>query len=63
MNELWRKDLWDNRFNFFGKENPWVDSVVMRYLARRFVEHKVDVHGEDVSVILFCENLSAHLDE
>ena len=35
----------------------------MRYLSRRFFKHKVAVSGEDVWVILFCDNLSAHLDE
>ena len=35
----------------------------MRYLARRSVEHKVAVNGEVVWAIIFCENLSAHLDE
>ena len=35
----------------------------MRYLARHFVEHKFAARGEDVWVILFCGNLSLHLDE
>ena len=45
------------------QKKDWVDSFFMRGLARLYVEHKVSDSGEDVWVILFCENQSAHLDE
>ena len=34
----------------------------MRNLVERFIKEKNRVRGEDVWVILFCDNLSAHLD-
>ena len=34
----------------------------MRDIDRRFVEHKNEVHDEGFWVIVFCDNLSAHLD-
>ena len=33
------KELWDDRVKVLSQKNVWVDSVVMRYLARHFVEH------------------------
>ena len=47
----------------FLKKNSWVDRIVMRDVAKRFVEYKHSKHGNDTCVILFCDNLSAHLDE
>jgi len=47
----------------FWQQKAWVDSAVMRQLAHRFVAHKKEVHGEDVWVLLFCDNLKAHLDQ
>ena len=35
----------------------------MRDLAIRFVEFKIEKHGKDEWVILFCDNLSAYLDD
>ena len=35
----------------------------MRELAKRFVREKIIKHDEDVWVIMFCDNLNAHLDE
>ena len=49
-----KKSCWGDRVKVFWQNNAWVDSLVMRDLARRFYEHKVAVHGEDVWVILFC---------
>jgi len=57
------KNLYDNDVNVFWQPKAWVDSVVMRKLAERFVAEKNSKHGEDVWVILFCDNLRAHLDE
>ena len=45
----------------FWQKKAWVDKVVMRELAERFVKHKKYVHGEDVWVIAFCDNMKAHL--
>ena len=46
-----------------GKKNAWVDSKVMREMATRFVEFKIEKHGHNTWIILFCDNLSAHLDD
>ena len=34
----------------------------MKDITKKFVEHKIKVYGEDVWALLFCDNLSAHLD-
>ena len=47
----------------FWQNKACVDKVVMKDLAVKFVNHKNEVHGVDKWVILFCDNLSAHLDE
>lgn len=57
------KELWDEDVKIFWQDKAWVDKHVMRELARRFVKHKLKVHGATTWVILFCDNLSAHLDE
>ena len=41
----------------------WKKVVDMRNLAERFVVVKNGVHGEDIWVLLFCDNLSAYLDQ
>ena len=35
----------------------------MRNLAKIFVMEKNRVHGEDFWALMFCDNLSAHLDQ
>ena len=50
-----------NDVDVFWQKKAWVDKFVMRDLATRFVEKKNAKHGEDVWVLLFCDNLSAHL--
>ena len=57
------KALWDDDVKVFWQKKAWVDKHVMKDLAIRFVDHKKKVHGEDLWVILFCDNLSAHLDD
>ena len=57
------KMQWDDRVDVFWQENAWVDAVVMRDLATKFVQFKNKTHGESTWVLLFCDNLSAHLDE
>ena len=57
------KNLYDNDIHVFWQKKAWVDKVVMRELAKRFVREKIIKHGEDVWVIMFCDNLNAHLDE
>jgi hypothetical protein len=39
-----------------------VDTKVCEEIARQFVEHKKDIHGDDW-VLLFCDNLKAHVAE
>ena len=57
------KNLYDNGISVFWQPKAWVDKVVMRKLAERFATEKNNKHGEDVWVLLFCDNLKAHLDE
>eukprot|EP00557_Chaetoceros_sp_GSL56_P004565 CAMPEP_0176502490 /NCGR_PEP_ID=MMETSP0200_2-20121128/14783_1 /TAXON_ID=947934 /ORGANISM="Chaetoceros sp., Strain GSL56" /LENGTH=154 /DNA_ID=CAMNT_0017901569 /DNA_START=512 /DNA_END=974 /DNA_ORIENTATION=- len=40
------------------QKNAWVDTKVCEEIARQFVEHKKDIHGDDW-VLLFCDNLKA----
>ena len=40
-----------------------MDKVAMRNLAERFVMEKNRVHGEDVWVLLFRDNLSLYLNQ
>jgi len=56
------KEAWDNRVKFFWQKNAWVDSIVMQGLAKRFVGYKNKKFGEDQWVIMFCDNLAAHVD-
>ena len=36
--------------------------MAIRNISQKFVSHKNEVHGEGFWVIMFCDNLSAHLD-
>jgi len=56
------KEAWDSRVQFFWQKNAWVDSIVMQELAKRFVGYKNKKFGEDHWVIMFCDNLAAHVD-
>lgn len=56
------KELWDEDVDVFWQSKAWVDKVVMLEIAKKFVRRKIAKHGEDVWVILFCDNLSAHCD-
>ena len=55
------KERWDKDFNIFWWKKAWVNSVVVRDIARKFVTQKNEVHGEGV-FIMFCDNLSAQID-
>ena len=57
------RELWHEDVRVFWQEKAWVDKYVMRDLAVRFVDFKIQKHGVEKWVILFCDNLSAHLDE
>ena len=50
------KAMCSGNINLFWQEKAWVDKHVMRELARKFVAHKNEAHGENVWVILFCDN-------
>ena len=39
-----------------------MDKHVVRDLAKSFVQKKNEKHGDNVWVLLFCDNISAHLD-
>ena len=57
------KHFRDEDIEVFWKSKVWVGKVVMRDLSERFVMEKNRVYGEDSWVILFCKNLSAHVDQ
>lgn len=44
----------------FWQNKAWVDKYVMREIAKAFVRKKKMRHG-DLWVLLFCDNLKAHL--
>ena len=56
------KNLYDDDVDVFWQKKAWVDAEVMKKLAKTFVQKKNEKHGDDVWVILFCDNLGAHLD-
>jgi hypothetical protein len=56
-------ELCDQDVKFFWQANAWADISVMLDLAEKFVTHKIEVHGGDTWVILFCDNLRAHVDD
>jgi len=51
--------LGDHRTPMQFQKNAWVDTKVCEEIARQFVEHKKDIHGDDW-VLLFCDNLKAN---
>mmetsp|Transcript_15361 Transcript_15361/g.28931 ORF Transcript_15361/g.28931 Transcript_15361/m.28931 type:complete len:660 (+) Transcript_15361:59-2038(+) len=55
------KELWNDDVKVSWQPNAWVDTMVMKDIAHHFVAEKINKHGLDVWVILFCDNLSAHL--
>ena len=38
------------------QEKAWVDKEVMMKIATKFVDRKNEKHGEDIWVLLFCDN-------
>ena len=58
-----KRALYDENVQVFWQKRGWVDKVVARDFAEKFVEHKKGKHGENIWVLLFCDNLSAHLDD
>ena len=57
------KDLWNDDVDIFWQKKAWVDKLVMREIAEKFVRRKIKKHGANTWVLLFCDNLSAHLDD
>ena len=51
----------NDKVNAFWQKKAWVDAAVMEKIAVKFVEEKNAKHGEKTWVLLFCDNLSAHL--
>ena len=54
------KNAWNKKVKMLFQINAWVDTEVMVQIAKDFVEHVRRVHG-DLWVLLFCDNLNAHL--
>ena len=42
------KELWDGNVDIFWQKKAWVNTEVMKQIARKFVRHKINVHGEDI---------------
>ena len=57
------QDIWDARSKSFFRNNSWVDTPVMMNIVEIFVKHNVEVHGADIWVLLFCDNLKAHVND
>ena len=55
------KQSWDKKINMYWQKNAWVDTPVMLELAKKFVRKKNEVHGKDKWVLLYCDNLKAHV--
>ena len=55
------KALWDDRVDVFFQKHAWVDTDVMKDLAQKFVTFKTQRYGADTWVLLYCDNLRAHL--
>ena len=55
------KELWDARVSVYFQKNAWVDTEVMKQLATKFVNFKTEKYGPDTWVLLYCNNLRAHL--
>jgi len=55
------KNAWNEDVEVFWQKKAWVDKYVMREIAEAFVRKKKMRHG-DLWVLLFCDNLKAHLD-
>ena len=56
------KNAWNENVEVFWQKKAWVDKYVMREIAKAFVRKKKMRHG-DLWVLLFCDNLKAHLDD
>ena len=55
------KESWYKDVGVFWQNKKWVDSVVMRDLARKFFAYNIEVHGEGVWFIMFLDNPIAQL--
>ena len=55
------KDLRDKRVDAYFQKNAQVDTKVMRDIAAKFVRFKVQNYGANKQVLLYCDNLRAHL--
>ena len=55
------KELWNTNVDVYWQKNAWVDTTVMEQIAQKFVCHKNKIHGKEEWVILFCDNLRAHV--
>mgnify|MGYP001479720140 CR=1 FL=1 len=55
------KARYHNDVDMFWQKKAWVDKEVMMKIAIKFVDRKNEKHGEDVWVLLFCDNLGVHV--
>ena len=55
------KYLWDKDVDVFWQTNAWVDTELTKKLAEKSVRIKIELHGADEWVLLFCDKLRAHM--
>ena len=56
------KLAWDTRVPMHFQKNAWVDTETMVDMAKAFVQHVRNKH-DGLWVLLYCDNLSAHVSE
>ena len=55
------KYLWDKDVDVFWQMSALINTEVMKKLAEKFVRMKIELHGAYEWVLLFCDNLRAHV--
>lgn len=54
--------LYETSIQVLWQKRAWVEMIVIRDIAKKIAEQKKEVYSKDIWVLLFCDNLSAHLD-
>ena len=55
------RELWGKRVGIYFQKYPWVDTEVTKELAKKFVKFKTQTYSADTWVLLYCDNLCAHI--
>lgn len=54
------KDSWSNNANVRFQKKACVDRPVMIDIEKDFIKSKVEKHGTEAPVLLYCDNLDAY---